>query len=293
MNRLVDQFIDYLKVEQGLAENTVFAYSKDLSRLAGFLEKQDLSPLDITQSHVTDYINFLAERLSTRSVARNISSTRQFFRFLTYQGYLKVNPARLLETPRIALHLPEFLSKEQVDVLLKQPDAATPTGSRDRAMLELLYATGLRVSELMGLRVTDLNLESGFVRAFGKGAKERLVPMGEKAKQALREYLQSERIKLLRAGNSPYLFLNFRGGPLTRQGFWKIIKKYAKAAGISKPITPHSLRHSFASHLLEAGADLRSVQVMLGHADIATTQIYTHVSKERLRTLHEACHPRP
>lgn len=293
MNELVDQFVDYLKVERGLADNTVFAYSTDLIRLTGFLKARQIPLLDVSQDHITEYIAFLRKRLSARSVARNISSTKQFFRFLVSEQHMKVNPAKLLETPRLAQHLPEFLSKEQVELLLRQPDASKPTGKRDLAMLELLYATGLRVSELMGLRVQDLNLESGFVRTVGKGAKERLVPMGEKAQCAVREYIHSGRMNLLKTGNSPYLFLNFRGTPLTRQGFWKIIKKYAKAAGVKKTITPHSLRHSFASHLLEAGADLRSVQVMLGHSDISTTQIYTHVSRERLKTLHEACHPRP
>ncbi|MCF8082824.1 MAG: site-specific tyrosine recombinase XerD [Deltaproteobacteria bacterium] len=293
MNNLVDQFMDYLKVERGLAHNTVSAYGTDLVRLTGFLQKKQISPLDVSQDHIVEYLTSLRERLSHRSVARNISSTKQFFRFLVSEGYMKVSPARLLETPRLARHLPEFLSLEQVDLLLRQPDASTPAGKRDRAMLELLYATGLRVSELVGLRAVDLNLESGFVRTVGKGAKERLVPMGEKARVAVKEYLQEGRMRLLKDRTSPHLFLNFRGGSLTRQGFWKIIKKYAKAAGVKKTITPHSLRHSFASHLLEAGADLRSVQVMLGHSDISTTQIYTHVSRERLRALHESCHPRP
>ncbi|MEJ2589172.1 MAG: site-specific tyrosine recombinase XerD [Deltaproteobacteria bacterium] len=293
INDLLDQFIDYLKVERGLSDNTIAAYSTDLVRLTRFFKKADLSLVEISQEHMVAYMSFLKTQLSTRSVARNISSAKQFFRFLASEGHILLNPTRLLETPRLAQHLPELLSREQVDRLLSQPDPARKMGKRDCAMLELLYASGLRVSELVGLKVSDVNLESGFVRTFGKGAKERLVPIGEKAREAVEEYLSGERLSLLKGKNLPHLFLNFRGTALTRQGFWKIIKKYAKTAGIKKTITPHSLRHSFASHLLEAGADLRAVQVMLGHADIATTQIYTHVSRERLRALHEACHPRP
>lgn len=293
INDLLDQFIDYLKVERGLSDNTIAAYSTDLVRLTRFFKKADLSLVEISQEHMVAYMSFLKTQLSTRSVARNISSAKQFFRFLASEGHSPLNPTRLLETPRLAQHLPELLSREQVDRLLSQPDPARKMGKRDCAMLELLYASGLRVSELVGLKVSDVNLESGFVRTFGKGAKERLVPIGEKAREAVEEYLSGERLSLLKGKNLPHLFLNFRGTALTRQGFWKIIKKYAKTAGIKKTITPHSLRHSFASHLLEAGADLRAVQVMLGHADIATTQIYTHVSRERLRALHEACHPRP
>ena len=293
MNGLVDQFIDYLKVERGLSGNTIVAYSNDLMRLTTFLEDDRLSPSDVSQQHLTDYIAFLRTRLSTRSVARNISSIKQFFRFLVLEGHISVSPARLMETPRLAQKLPEFLSRDEVNRLLSQPDVSQPTGIRDRAMLELLYASGLRVSELVGLGVLDVNLESGFVRTFGKGSKERLVPIGEKARDAVKAYLSGSRPRLLKGRNASNLFLNFRGSALTRQGFWKILKKYARSAGIKKTITPHSLRHSFASHLLEGGADLRAVQVMLGHADIATTQIYTHVSRERLKTLHETCHPRP
>lgn len=206
---------------------------------------------------------------------------------------MEENPARLLETPRIQRKLPDILSLNEVEQLLSQPDITTPLGQRDRAMLELLYATGLRVSELVNLRLLDVNLEAGYVKALGKGSKERMVPFGEKALQALKSYLSHGRPSLLKDGHPPQLFLNFRGKPLTRQGFWKIIKNHGRMAGIMKNIKPHGLRHSFASHLLEAGADLRSVQVMLGHADITTTQIYTHVTRERLKELHGACHPRP
>jgi len=293
MYELTDQFINYLRLERGLADNTIQAYSRDLTKFTQFLEKSDLNPLQISRDQISEYAGTLRKGLSARSVARNISATKMFFRFLTSEGYIKENPARLLETPRLPRRLPDVLSMAEVERLLAKPDPSTPMGKRDCAMLELLYATGLRVSELVGLKVLSINLESGHVRTFGKGSKERLVPMGGKAIQAVREYVSNGRFQLLKGANLPYLFLNFRGRPLTRQGFWKIIKKYGKEAGIQKEITPHSLRHSFASHLLEAGADLRSVQVMLGHEDISTTQIYTHVTRKRLKELHAKCHPRP
>ena len=293
MYDLTDQFINYLRLERGLADNTIQAYSRDLIKFTQFLEKSDLNPLQISRDQISEYAGTLRKGLSARSVARNISATKMFFRFLTSEGYIKENPARLLETPRLSRRLPDVLSMAEVERLLARPDPSTPLGKRDCAMLELLYATGLRVSELVGLKVLSINLESGHVRTFGKGSKERLVPMGGKAIQAVREYVSNGRFQLLKGANLPYLFLNFRGCPLTRQGFWKIIKKYGKEAGIQKEITPHSIRHSFASHLLEAGADLRSVQVMLGHEDISTTQIYTHVTRKRLKELHTKCHPRP
>ena len=293
MYDLTDQFINYLRLERGLADNTIQAYSRDLLKLTQFLEKSDLNPLQISRNQISEYAGTLRKGLSARSVARNISATKMFFRFLTSEGHIKENPARLLETPRLSRKLPDVLSMAEVERLLAQPDPSTPMGKRDSAMLELLYATGLRVSELVGLKVLNINLEAGYVRTLGKGSKERLVPMGEKAIQTVREYLSDGRFQLLKEANLPHLFLNFRGRPLTRQGFWKIIKKYGKMARIQKEISPHSIRHSFASHLLEAGADLRSVQVMLGHEDISTTQIYTHVTRGRLKELHAKCHPRP
>ena len=293
MYDLTDQFINYLRLERGLADNTIQAYSRDLLKFTQFLEKSDLNPLQISRDQISEYAGTLRKKLSARSVARNISATKMFFRFLVSEGHIKENPSRLLETPRLSRKLPVVLSMAEVERLLAQPDPTSPMGERDCAMLELLYATGLRVSELVGLKVLNINLEAGYVRTLGKGSKERLVPMGEKAIQAVRVYLANGRFRLLKEANLPYLFLNFRGRPLTRQGFWKIIKKYGKLAGIKKEITPHSIRHSFASHLLEAGADLRAVQVMLGHEDISTTQIYTHVTKSRLKELHAKCHPRP
>ena len=235
----------------------------------------------------------LGKEFSARTVARNISAVKGFYRFLVSEGHMEKNPARLVETPRLPRKLPGSLSKGEVDSLLSQPDPGTLLGKRDRAMLEILYATGLRVSELVGLRVLDVNLEAGFLRTMGKGSKERVVPLGGKACDALKDYLAEGRNGLSKGKNPSHLFLNSRGKALTRQGFWKIIKAYGVQAGISKKITPHSIRHSFASHLLEGGADLRSVQVLLGHADISTTQIYTHITRERLKELHEKYHPRP
>jgi integrase/recombinase XerD len=290
---LVDEFITYLRVERGLAENTIHAYSRDLIRFITYLETRNLTPVASSRVVIRDYLGNLTHELSKRSQARNVSAIKTFYRFLVSEGRMKENPARLVETPRIQQKLPEILSVDEVEQLLLQPDGATPLGQRDRAMLELLYATGLRVSELVRLRMLDVNLEAGFVKTLGKGSKERMVPFGEKARQAIKTFLSDGRSALLKDGHPPYLFLNFRGKPLTRQGFWKIIKNHGIMAGIKKNIKPHGLRHSFASHLLEAGADLRSVQLMLGHADITTTQIYTHVTRERLKELHGMCHPRP
>ena len=242
---------------------------------------------------MTEYVVTLGRLLSSRSVARNISAIKTFFRFLVSEGTIKDNPARLLEIPRPFKKLPVVLSRTEIERLLSQPDLSHPRGRRDSAMLELLYATGLRVSELVGLKAVNINLEAGFVRTLGKGSKERIVPMGEEAMESVRNYISDVRLLQKKGLDSPYIFLNPSGGPLTRQGFWKIIKKYAKKADIKKQITPHSLRHSFASHLLAGGADLRSVQIMLGHEDISTTQIYTHVTRERLKEIHKKYHPRP
>jgi len=290
---LADQFTNHLRVERGLADNTIEAYSRDLTRFLQFLGKTKLSPFDIAQENITDYIATLQGNLSVRSIARNLSALKMFFRFLVSDGKIKGNPARRLGVPKFLQRLPEVLTVHEVEILLSQPVVSTHQGQRDKTMLELLYATGLRVSELVGLRVPNINLEAGYVRTVGKGSKERMIPMGEKALESLRSYLSDGRIGLLKKRSSPYLFINSRGRPLTRQGFWKIIKRYRTMAGIKKEITPHILRHSFATHLLEGGADLRSVQIMLGHADISTTQIYTHITRERLKQIHEKYHPRP
>ncbi len=290
---LADQFLDYLRIERGLADNTIEAYGRDLVRFFQFLEDREFPLLEVTRNQIAEYVGALGQILSKRSVARNISTIKTFFRFLVSQGMMKTSPARLLDTPRLSRRLPEILSRREVELLLSRPDVSNSAGQRDLAMVEVLYATGLRVSELTGLKVLDINLEAGFVRTMGKGARERIVPLGEKALTAIRTYLSHGRLQMIKGANSPYLFLNLRGRPMTRQGFWKILKKYGLEAGIRKKITPHGLRHSFASHLLEAGADLRSVQIMLGHADISTTQIYTHVTRERLKEIFDKCHPRP
>ncbi len=290
---LLDAFIAHLKVERGLAGNTVRGYSRDLLRFLTFLETLDRAPEEATREDVSAFVGSLRGGLSARSAARNLSAVRMFFRFLVAEGKIRTSPARLVEAPKLPRRLPEILSPEDVDRLLVQPDSSRPAGSRDRAMLELLYATGLRVSELTGLKLQNVNLEAGFVRMMGKGSKERVVPMGDKARGALQAFLAEGRPALLGNRTSSYLFVNARGRPLTRQGFWKIIKRYGRSAGIRGSITPHGLRHAFASHLLEGGADLRSVQIMLGHEDISTTQIYTHVTRERLKRIHEKHHPRP
>ena len=293
IDNLADQFIYYLRVERGLADNTVQAYSRDLSRFFNFLETTKLSPLEVQQGHIAEYISMLGHEISARSVHRNTSAIKMFFRFLVSEGKIENSPARILETPKLSMRLPGVLSLSEVDRLLSRPDPSSPRGMRDRAMLEIIYATGLRVSELVNLKISNINLETGYVRTLGKGSKERIVPIGEKAKKAVKEYLEQGHAELAKGIHTPYLFLNYRRGTLSRQGFWKIIKKYGRDAGIKKTITPHCIRHSFASHLLDAGADLRSVQVMLGHADISTTQIYTHVTKKRLKEIHGKCHPRP
>jgi integrase/recombinase XerD len=274
---LADQFINHLRVERGLADNTIQSYSRDLLRFFQFLEGRKRSPLHATQDDIMDYMSTLQKALSARSCARGLSALKMFFRFLVAEGRIESSPARLLGAPKLPRKLPGVLTRQEVDTLLSQPDPSNQRGLRDKAMLELLYATGLRVSELVGLQMSNINLEAGYVRMVGKGSKERMVPMGTKALEVLKGYLTEARGK----------------EGLSRQGFWKIIKKYGKKAGIRKEITPHKLRHSFASHLLEGGADLRSVQVMLGHADISTTQIYTHITRERLKQIHEKYHPRP
>lgn len=292
-DNLADQFINHLRVERGLADNTIQSYSWDLVRFFKFLEKKNISPLRVTRDLVAEYMRSLKNSLSARSIARNLSSVKMFFKFLISEGKIKDSPARLLETIKLPSRLPEILTSDEVDLLLSQPVLSTNLGLRDKAMLELLYATGLRVSELIGLNPININLEAGYVRTIGKGSKERMVPIGEKAINALKAYILDGRPALLKKRSSSRLFVNSRGGPMSRQGFWKIIKRYAIIAGIKKNITPHKLRHSFASHLLEGGADLRSVQVMLGHSDISTTQIYTHINRERLKQVHEKYHPRP
>lgn len=294
MDNLVDRFTDFLVVEKGLSSNTLDAYAGDLVRYLTFLHKKNIS--DISDSDITHILAYLIalqrEGLSARSRARHMVTLRSFYRFLTKEGVLKANPAQLVDIPKWLKKLPDFLHVEEVERLLAAPSRETSLGLRDSAMLELLYAAGLRVSELIKIQLQEINLEAGFVKVFGKGSKERVVPIGVSAKDRIEHYLREGRGALLKGQASTYLFVNRSGKHLTRQGFWKLLKRYAARAGIFKKVYPHTLRHSFATHLLERGADLRSVQVMLGHVDICTTQIYTHVAQERLRQIHRKYHPR-
>jgi integrase/recombinase XerD len=289
-----DRFLHHMTVEKGVSRNTLEAYARDLQGYTSFLAKQGVG--DVTASraeHALSYFKTLRGKgLTARSTARTLSALRSFYRFLLQEQAISENPLRLMKTPRIVPRLPAVLGRREIEEILRQPDPTRPLGMRDRGMLELLYATGLRVSELVGISVNDVNLEVGYLRTKGKGSKERIVPIGQTAIKAVKAYLEGPRRAFTLRSSSPTLFLGRRGRGLTRQGFWKILRKYARAAGNRKRITPHMLRHSFATLLLEGGADLRSVQAMLGHSDIATTQIYTHLSKEHLKQLHQKFHPR-
>ncbi len=285
-------FIDFLSVEKGLSPNTVRSYCLDLKKIFLFFRKEKISWLKAGEDDLVKFIHHQSRAdLSSRSIARLISTIKAFYRFLILDGVLTKSPAADLSAPKLWLDLPKFLTEGEVKRLLDQPDEKTIRGLRDKAMLELLYATGLRVSELTGLNLKDLNLEQGYVFCRGKGGKERIVPFGRSARDVLERYLQKSRPKLSKKEN-PFLFLSTRGTSFTRQGFWKILKKHGCKAGLGKKISPHVLRHSFATHLLERGADLRSVQLMLGHSQITTTQIYTHVSRRQLRKVYQKYHPR-
>jgi len=294
MNQYLDHFLNFLVVEKGLSKNTLDAYGRDLARYLDFLAERKLRrPDEIRPPDVIQFLGRLKDQgLSPRSRSRALVAVRVFHKFLLQECLASHNPATRVEAPKTLNPLPKALSQSDVERLLQAPRDETPLDLRDKAMLELLYATGLRVSELIGLQVNDLQLSAGYLTAFGKRSKQRLVPMGEAAVEAISGYLGLGRPQLGRQGNSHFLFLNRSGDGLTRQGFWKMIKRRAREVGIQKNISPHTLRHSFATHLLENGADLRSVQTMLGHADISTTQIYTHVTRERLRRIHEQFHPR-
>lgn len=288
---LLKRFLNYLTVEKGLARNTVESYHRDLRSYLRAM-KSGL-PDDTRQSDVVSFLASLSKQgLAARSVARCLSAVRGFHKFLLTDGLARTDPTVTIETPRGWKRLPRALSSADVESLLEQPDAKTPIGLRDKAMLEVLYATGLRVSELVGLRLAELNLERGFLIVMGKGSRERAVPLGEVAVGAVKRYLDGARALLLKGGNSDCLFISARRRGMTRQMFWERIRRYTRQAGIRGNISPHTLRHSFATHLLDNGADLRTVQAMLGHADISTTQIYTQVSRERLKKVHEKYHPR-
>jgi integrase/recombinase XerD len=293
MTFLMDDFLHYLTVERGLAKNSLLAYGRDLVKFSRYLKAKGRNPRQVRQGEINEFARRLsAEGLAPKSIARALNAVRMFYRYLVMEKIVPEDPTAQVRGPRTTKSLPRYLTLEEVDHLLSAANVSTPLGVRDAAMVELLYATGLRVSEMVSLRVRDLSLEAGYLRCVGKGSKERLVPLGRAAADRLRVYLDGARPRLLKGTARPSLFLNNRGGPMSRQGFWKILKKHGRAVGLKGKLSPHVLRHSFATHLLERGADLRSVQMMLGHADISTTQIYTHINRERLRAIYRDFHPR-
>lgn len=290
----IDQFVAWARIERGLSANTIDAYTRDLAKLAAHLDKAGVREIEaVRASDVLTHLMALGKaQLGLRSQARHLVSIRQLFRFLVKEKLVQHDPVADIDMPRPARSLPTFLDLDEVEALLAAPDTTTARGLRDRAMMELLYATGLRVSELVTLRAEAADTERGFLLVKGKGSKERVVPMGQVALKWLGDYLLTSRASFLKEQASDYLFLRRGGEPMTRQGFWRILRDHAVSAGIRKPISPHKLRHSFATHLVERGADLRAVQAMLGHADLSTTEIYTHVNRERLRAMYGAFHPR-
>ncbi len=294
MDQLTDSFLTYLTVVKGLSKNTVESYHRDIQKLCSFLENKGITNVEeVDYKNILDFLSNLKEKnLKARSIARTLISIRQYFKYLLIENIIKKDPTFLIRTPKTKRILPQVLSIEDIERLLASPNEGNIESIRDKAMLETLYATGIRVSELVGLGLNDINFELGYLVAYGKGSKERIVPIGENAKSKLRTYLDTGRPRLLKSKTSTHLFITRLGKKMTRQGFWKIITKYAKKSGITKKISPHTLRHSFATHLLERGADLRAIQMMLGHSDISTTQIYTHIERERLREVHKKYHPR-
>jgi len=295
MTPLIKEFITYLSVERGLARNTLSAYTRDLEKYTAHLEKAGVKDPDkVSRDQVTGYMFALKKQgLSTTSICRSLAAIKMFHRFLVRENFSKEDPTTLVETPKLWKRVPEVLTQKEIDAILQQAAAGKGIrAKRDHAMVELLYAAGLRVSELVDLKMTSVNYEAGFLRAVGKGSKERIIPVGKKAREALAYYCAKARPKLLKGKEADALFVSQQGRKMSRVSAWQMIKQYARLAGIKKNIKPHTLRHTFATHLLEHGADLRSVQEMLGHSDIATTQIYTHVDKERLKGIHKQFHPR-
>ena len=296
MHESIEIFLNYLSVERGLRQNTISSYRMDLQAFLDFLkDQQRINSLDkITKNQITNFMLKLKEDgLNTNSIARKLAAIKTFFRFLVREKITKQDPTSLMESPKLWRRIPETLSIVEVEGLISQPDLKRRGGLRDRAILETLYATGMRVSELTHLRLEDVNLEVGFIRCLGKGNKERIVPLGRKAIMWLKRYIEKERPYFLKRRFTNVLFLSRLNKRISRQSIWKMIKRYARKARIRKEIRPHILRHSFATHLLERGADLRSVQEMLGHSDISTTQVYTHINKDRLKMIHRKFHPRP
>ncbi|NTV28487.1 MAG: site-specific tyrosine recombinase XerD [Candidatus Omnitrophica bacterium] len=295
MKALIAEFLSYLSVERGLARNTLAAYGRDLEAFARYQEASQgvKSPETVTREMITAYMQSQKKAgLSTTSICRSLAAIRMFYRFLVRENFTREDPTDLIDTPKIWQRIPDVLSQKEVDAMLEATQGRDWQSQRDRAVLELFYASGVRVSELVGLKTDSVNLEVGFVRCIGKGSKERIIPVGKRAVEALIKYIEGGRRKILRGRIADALFVSRLGKKMSRQSIWKQIKLYARKAGVKKTIKPHTLRHTFATHLLEHGADLRSVQEMLGHSDISTTQIYTHVDKERLRTIHKKFHPR-
>jgi integrase/recombinase XerD len=295
MEELIEAFLNYLSVERGLSKNTIISYGEDLHSFCGFIRSHSIDSLSKTVKN--DVIDFMLSQkdkgISPNSIARRLAAIRMFFRFLVRERILKADPTSLIDSPKLWKKVPDTLSVNEVESLLSQPDPRDNKGIRDKAILETLYATGMRVSEVSGLKSDNVNLEIGFLRCIGKGNKERIIPLGKKAIHSLGRYLAASRPAMLKKRQCEYLFVSRFGKKISRQSLWKLIKRYSKQARIKKPMKPHILRHSFATHLLERGADLRSVQEMLGHSNISTTQIYTHINKDRLKTIHKMYHPRP
>jgi integrase/recombinase XerD len=294
MHQLIDEYLNFMTVEKGASRNTIDGYSRDLNRYAAYLDEIRIHDLrEATSGDVLSYlVRLQAEGLAANSMNRALAALRGFYKYLLREKRVESTPVAHIELARVWMHLPDVVSREEMNRLLAQPGSETPAALRDSAMLELMYATGIRVSELIGLTVNSVNWQVGYLVAMGKGEKERIVPIGRSAYDQLKRYSDGVRVGFLKGGTCDKLFLNRSGKGLTRQGFWKIVKKYAQRVDLAKKVHPHTFRHSFASHLLEGGADLRSVQVMLGHADISTTQIYTHVTRERLKEIHRKYHPR-
>jgi integrase/recombinase XerD len=294
MKEFIDDFMDYLSVERGLAANTLLAYRRDLDKYTDYLSQKGVkSSVHVNREHVSNFMFDLKKHnMSPTSICRNLAAVKMFHRFLVRENLAKEDPTTLVDTPKLWLRIPSVLTLGEIEAMINAASGKKSQQIRDRAILEIFYASGLRVSELADLKTTSVNFDAGFVRAVGKGSKERIIPLGKKAQEALQRYLEQVRSKVLKGKTSDVLFLSRLGQRISRQSLWAVIKFYARKANIKKTIKPHTLRHTFATHLLEHGADLRSVQEMLGHSDISTTQIYTHVDKERLKSVHKQFHPR-
>ena len=292
-NKIIDEFLDHLWLEDGLSKNTLNSYRFDLDLFSAWLiENLKKNFLEVSQADIQQYLAFKFPTSKSRSISRLLATLRRLYKYLLRENKISIDPTLEIQSPKISKSLPKSLSEEDIEALLSAPDIKTSSGLRDKAMLELLYACGLRVSELVNILLTELSMTEGVIRVTGKGSKTRLVPMGEEAVDWIKKYINEGRKDILKQQTSKYLFITIRGGAMTRQAFWHLIKRYSIIAKIKKPMSPHILRHAFATHFINHGADLRVVQMLLGHSDISTTQIYTHVARERLKNLHESHHPR-